>query len=79
MEPITFCWVFNLTTRPQEVKDSSSVVVNAGITTLKLPYLKKRGGGVGAGGGAGGGKDRLWLSVHWPDDRPSQLLSSCFR
>uniref|UniRef100_A0A8C4ZRC9 Gem nuclear organelle associated protein 5 n=1 Tax=Gadus morhua TaxID=8049 RepID=A0A8C4ZRC9_GADMO len=49
-----------------------------GITTLKLPYLKKRGGGVGGGGGAGGGKDRLWLSVHWPDDRPSQLLSSCF-
>ncbi|KAJ3589510.1 hypothetical protein NHX12_010355 [Muraenolepis orangiensis] len=47
-----------------------------GVTTLKLPSLKKRGGG--PGGGAGGVKDRLWLSVHWPDDSPSQLLSTCF-
>ncbi|CAL8362299.1 unnamed protein product [Lota lota] len=55
-----------------------STATGRSIMTLKLPYLKKRGGGVGAGGGVSGGKDRLWLSVHWPDDRPSQLLSSCF-
>ncbi|KAM3869078.1 gem-associated protein 5 [Diretmus argenteus] len=44
-----------------------------GVMTLKLPYLKKRGAGADPGV-----KERLWLSVHWPKGRPTQLVSSCF-
>ncbi|KAG8438880.1 hypothetical protein GDO86_005173 [Hymenochirus boettgeri] len=44
-----------------------------GVTTLKMPYLKRRGGGVDSGV-----KERLWLTVHWPQGRPTQILSSCF-
>ncbi|XP_008274681.1 gem-associated protein 5 [Stegastes partitus] len=44
-----------------------------GVTTLKLPYLKKRGSAVDPGV-----KERLWLHVHWPKGRPTQLVSSCF-
>lgn len=45
----------------------------AGVMTLKLPYLKKRGCAVDPGV-----KERLWLSVAWPQGRPTQLVSSCF-
>nr|XP_055035925.1 gem-associated protein 5 [Misgurnus anguillicaudatus] len=44
-----------------------------GVTTLKLPFLKRRGAGVDPGV-----KERLWLTVHWPKGRPSQIVSSCF-
>ncbi|XP_051793903.1 gem-associated protein 5 isoform X2 [Acanthochromis polyacanthus] len=44
-----------------------------GVTTLKLPYLKRRGSAVDPGV-----KERLWLNVHWPKGRPRQLVSSCF-
>lgn len=46
----------------------------AGVMTLKLPYVKKRGSAVDPGV-----KERLWLHVHWPKGRPTQLVSSCFR
>ncbi|XP_056372778.1 gem-associated protein 5 isoform X2 [Hyla sarda] len=44
-----------------------------GIMTLKLPYLKRRGGGMDPMV-----KERLWLTVHWPRGPPTQILSSCF-
>ncbi|XP_028277545.1 gem-associated protein 5 [Parambassis ranga] len=44
-----------------------------GVMTLKLPYLKKRGSAVDPSV-----KERLWLNVHWPKGRPTQLVSSCF-
>ncbi|XP_067900168.1 gem-associated protein 5 [Heterodontus francisci] len=43
-----------------------------GVMTLKLPSLKRRGGtdmGI---------KERIWLTVHWPRTRPTQLVSSSF-
>ncbi|XP_066469603.1 gem-associated protein 5 [Tiliqua scincoides] len=43
------------------------------LTTLKLPFLKRRGGGVDPMV-----KERLWLTVHWPQNRPTQIFSSCF-
>ncbi|XP_040907522.1 gem-associated protein 5 [Toxotes jaculatrix] len=50
-----------------------STVKGKGVMTLKLPYLKKRGSAVDPGV-----KERLWLNVHWPKGRPTQLVSSCF-
>ncbi|XP_030601912.1 gem-associated protein 5 [Archocentrus centrarchus] len=50
-----------------------STAKGKGFMTLKLPYLKKRGTAVDPGV-----KERLWLSVHWPKGRPTQLVSSCF-
>ncbi|KAM8972948.1 gem-associated protein 5 isoform 2-T2 [Pelodytes ibericus] len=44
-----------------------------GVMTLKMPYLKRRGGGVDPAM-----KERLWLTLHWPHGRPTQILSSCF-
>ncbi|XP_068187282.1 gem-associated protein 5 [Antennarius striatus] len=44
-----------------------------GVMTLKLPHVKKRGAAVDPGV-----KERLWLTVHWPEGRPTQLVSSCF-
>ncbi|XP_060792483.1 gem-associated protein 5 [Neoarius graeffei] len=44
-----------------------------GVMTLKLPFLKRRGAGVDPGV-----RERLWLTVHWPKGRPSQVVSSCF-
>uniref|UniRef100_A0A8C1RTL8 Gem-associated protein 5 n=1 Tax=Cyprinus carpio TaxID=7962 RepID=A0A8C1RTL8_CYPCA len=44
-----------------------------GVMTLKLPFLKRRGLGVDPTV-----KERLWLTVHWPKGRPSQIVSSCF-
>ncbi|XP_053319123.1 gem-associated protein 5 [Spea bombifrons] len=44
-----------------------------GVMTLKMPYLKRRGGGVDPAV-----KERLWLTVLWPRGRPTQILSSCF-
>ncbi|XP_060746757.1 gem-associated protein 5 isoform X2 [Tachysurus vachellii] len=44
-----------------------------GLMTLKLPFLKRRGAGVDPGM-----KERLWLTVHWPKGRPTQVVSSCF-
>ncbi|KAK2828028.1 hypothetical protein Q5P01_019062 [Channa striata] len=43
------------------------------VMTLKLPFLKKRGSAVDPGV-----KERLWLNVHWPKGRATQLVSSCF-
>uniref|UniRef100_A0A667Y1U1 Gem nuclear organelle associated protein 5 n=1 Tax=Myripristis murdjan TaxID=586833 RepID=A0A667Y1U1_9TELE len=50
-----------------------STAKGKGVMTLKLPYLKRRGSGVDPAV-----KERLWLSVHWPKGRPTQLVSSCF-
>ncbi|XP_041807996.1 gem-associated protein 5 isoform X2 [Chelmon rostratus] len=50
-----------------------SSVRGKGVMTLKLPYVKKRGSAVDPGV-----KERLWLHVHWPKGRPTQLVSSCF-
>lgn len=47
---------------------------SAGVMTLKLPHLKKRGSS-----GEPGVKERLWLHVHWPKGRATQLVSSSFR
>nr|XP_033783003.1 gem-associated protein 5 [Geotrypetes seraphini] len=44
-----------------------------GVMTLKLPFLKRRGGGVDPAV-----KERIWLTVHWPQGRPTQITSSCF-
>ncbi|XP_034539640.1 gem-associated protein 5 [Notolabrus celidotus] len=44
-----------------------------GVMTLKLPFMKKRGSAVDPGV-----KERLWLHVHWPKGRSTQLVSSCF-
>lgn len=44
-----------------------------GVMTLKLPFLKRRGGALDPGV-----KERLWLTVHWPKGRSSQVISSCF-
>ncbi|XP_036766192.2 gem-associated protein 5 isoform X2 [Manis pentadactyla] len=44
-----------------------------GVMTLKLPFLKRRGGGVDPTV-----KERLWLALHWPKEQPTQLVSSCF-
>ncbi|KAM7142729.1 gem-associated protein 5 isoform 1-T1 [Molossus nigricans] len=43
-----------------------------GVMTLKLPFLKRRGGMDPSV------KERLWLTLHWPKDQPTQLVSSCF-
>ncbi|XP_028322979.1 gem-associated protein 5 [Gouania willdenowi] len=40
------------------------------VTTMKLPHLKRRGAV------EPGLKERLWLTVHWPPGRTTQLLSS---
>ncbi|XP_061606965.1 gem-associated protein 5 isoform X2 [Phyllopteryx taeniolatus] len=50
-----------------------STATGKGVTTLKLPYLKRRGSAVDPTL-----KERLWLNVHWPKGRPAQLVSSCF-
>ncbi|KAB1281697.1 Gem-associated protein 5 [Camelus dromedarius] len=44
-----------------------------GVMMLKLPSLKRRGGGIDPTV-----KERLWLTLHWPKDQPTQLVSSCF-
>ncbi|XP_004485370.2 gem-associated protein 5 isoform X2 [Dasypus novemcinctus] len=44
-----------------------------GVMILKLPFLKRRGGGMDPTV-----KERLWLTLHWPSDQPTQLISSCF-
>ncbi|KAK2494064.1 hypothetical protein MC885_020609 [Smutsia gigantea] len=43
-----------------------------GVMTLKLPFLKRRGGVDPTV------KERLWLTLHWPKEQPTQLVSSCF-
>ncbi|XP_061473449.1 gem-associated protein 5 isoform X2 [Rhineura floridana] len=43
------------------------------VMTLKLPFLKRRGGGVEPAV-----KERLWLTLHWPQSQPTHILSSCF-
>uniref|UniRef100_A0A4W3GL49 Gem-associated protein 5-like n=1 Tax=Callorhinchus milii TaxID=7868 RepID=A0A4W3GL49_CALMI len=42
------------------------------VMTLKLPCLKRRGGS------EAGVKERIWVAVHWPPARPTQLVSSSF-
>ncbi|XP_006894808.1 PREDICTED: gem-associated protein 5 [Elephantulus edwardii] len=42
------------------------------VMLLKLPFLKRRGGGIDPTV-----KERLWLTLHWPSDQPTQLVSSC--
>ncbi|XP_043845101.1 gem-associated protein 5 [Dromiciops gliroides] len=44
-----------------------------GVMTLKLPFLKRRGGGVDPTV-----KERIWLTLFWPTGQPTQLVSSCF-
>ncbi|XP_027697804.1 gem-associated protein 5 isoform X2 [Vombatus ursinus] len=44
-----------------------------GVMTLKLPFLKRRGGGVDPTV-----KERIWLTIFWPTGQPTQLVSSCF-
>ncbi|MBN3319146.1 GEMI5 protein, partial [Atractosteus spatula] len=44
-----------------------------GVMTLKLPFLKRRGVGVDPAV-----KERLWLTVHWPQGQPTHIVSSCF-
>uniref|UniRef100_H2ZXR0 Gem nuclear organelle associated protein 5 n=1 Tax=Latimeria chalumnae TaxID=7897 RepID=H2ZXR0_LATCH len=48
------------------------VCVLAGVMMLKLPFLKRRGGADPAV------KERIWLTLHWPPGRPTQIVSSCF-
>ncbi|NXN88149.1 GEMI5 protein, partial [Bombycilla garrulus] len=43
------------------------------VMTLKLPPTKRRGGAVDPAF-----KERIWLTVHWPAGRPTELLSSAF-
>ncbi|XP_014685583.3 gem-associated protein 5 isoform X2 [Equus asinus] len=43
-----------------------------GVMILKLPVLKRRGGGIDPTV-----KERLWLTLHWPKNQPTQLVSSC--
>ncbi|CAF97287.1 unnamed protein product, partial [Tetraodon nigroviridis] len=43
----------------------SAVHPSAGVMTLKLPHLKRRGSS-----SEPGMKERLWLHVHWPEDAP---------
>ncbi|KAM3601720.1 uncharacterized protein V6R79_017715 [Siganus canaliculatus] len=43
------------------------------VMTLKLPFTKRRGSAVDPSV-----KERLWLHVHWPRGRATQLVSSCF-
>nr|XP_061818666.1 gem-associated protein 5-like [Nerophis lumbriciformis] len=50
-----------------------STATGKGVSTMKLPYLKRRGSAVDPTL-----KERLWLNVHWPKGRPTQLVSSCF-
>ncbi|XP_024121575.1 gem-associated protein 5 isoform X2 [Oryzias melastigma] len=50
-----------------------STAKGKGVMTLKLPFLKRRSSAVDPGV-----KERLWLSVHWPPGRPTELVSSCF-
>ncbi|XP_069002058.1 gem-associated protein 5 [Embiotoca jacksoni] len=50
-----------------------STAKGKGVMTLKLPYVKRRGSAVDPGV-----KERLWLNVHWPKGRATQLVSSCF-
>ncbi|XP_007423364.1 gem-associated protein 5 isoform X2 [Python bivittatus] len=50
-----------------------SCSTNRVIMSLKLPFLKRRGGGVEPMV-----KERLWLTLHWPPNQPTYILSSCF-
>ncbi|XP_063303907.1 gem-associated protein 5 [Pelobates fuscus] len=58
-------------------KDQTVRIWNASsgkvVMTLKMPYLKRRGGSIDPGV-----KDRLWLTLLWPHGRPTEILSSCF-
>ncbi|XP_069878770.1 gem-associated protein 5 isoform X3 [Dipodomys merriami] len=44
-----------------------------GVMILKLPFLKRRGGGIDPTV-----KERLWVTLYWPKNQPTQLISSCF-
>ncbi|KAJ7997067.1 hypothetical protein DPEC_G00225080 [Dallia pectoralis] len=50
-----------------------STLKGKGLMTMKLPFLKRRGTGVDPAV-----KERLWLTVHWPKGKPTQVVSSCF-
>ncbi|XP_048399577.1 gem-associated protein 5 isoform X2 [Stegostoma tigrinum] len=50
-----------------------NVTKGKGVVTLKLPSLKRRGGGTDMGI-----KERIWLTVHWSRTCVTQLFSSCF-
>ncbi|NXX42415.1 GEMI5 protein, partial [Tricholaema leucomelas] len=43
------------------------------VMTLKLPPLKRRGGAVDPAV-----KERIWLTVHWPSGRSTDVVSSSF-
>ncbi|XP_008070938.1 gem-associated protein 5 isoform X2 [Carlito syrichta] len=44
-----------------------------GVMILKLPFLKRRGVGIDPTV-----KERLWLTLHWPSNQATQLVSSSF-
>uniref|UniRef100_A0A663MLC8 Gem nuclear organelle associated protein 5 n=1 Tax=Athene cunicularia TaxID=194338 RepID=A0A663MLC8_ATHCN len=43
------------------------------VMTLKLPPTKRRGGAVDPAV-----KERIWLTLHWPSGRSTEIVSSCF-
>ncbi|NXT75798.1 GEMI5 protein, partial [Zapornia atra] len=43
------------------------------VMTLKLPPTKRRGGAVDPAV-----KERIWLTLHWPSSRSTEIVSSCF-
>lgn len=60
------CWAGSRCPPERLGSDSTAVMV------LKLPFLKRRSGVDPTV------KERLWLTLHWPKDQPTQLVSSCF-
>ncbi|XP_037125237.1 gem-associated protein 5 isoform X1 [Syngnathus acus] len=51
-----------------------STATGKGVSTLKLPFVKRRGSAVVDPTL----KERLWLNLHWPKGQPARLVSSCF-
>ncbi|NXU55063.1 GEMI5 protein, partial [Turnix velox] len=43
------------------------------VITVKLPPTKRRGGAVDPAV-----KERIWLTLHWPSGRPTEIVSSSF-
>lgn len=48
-------------------------LVSIGVMTLKLPPTKRRGGAIDPAV-----KERIWLTVHWPSGRSTEIVSSSF-
>ncbi|XP_043925480.1 gem-associated protein 5 isoform X2 [Protopterus annectens] len=71
-ESTTECYFLASGSRDQTIRIWNSNR-GKGLMTLKLPFLKRRGGAIDTIG-----KERLWLTVHWPPGWPTQIVSSCF-